>query len=114
GEHRDSQIQLGREQLAERAFRPRHAPLELCRERSVSAKPQAPRLRSELREPLTHVRMLMSTHSVEGHLLRQFDQLVDRAFHRMARAAADAFEHQRGDRYLPSRIEISDQVFLRY
>ena len=52
--------------------------------------------------------------ALEIHFLREVEQLANRAFHRMPRAAGNALVHERGDRHLPSRVQIADQVFLRY
>ena len=58
--------------------------------------------------------MLPGGTAFEIDVPREIEQLVDRAFHRMPRAAGDPLVHQRRNRHLPSRVHLADQVFLRH
>src|SRR5208282_5725382 len=55
-EHCQPQAEFCRAQFSDRTLRSRHSPPELCAHRTITAKPDASRLRRKLREPLADVR----------------------------------------------------------
>src|ERR1700687_1344327 len=112
GEHRDSQVELGCEQLAERALSAGHFALERRGERAITAEAEASRLGRELREFLADVRMRPRGHAFEVDFLGEVEQFADRTFHRMPGAARHTLVQQGWDRNLPCGVQLADQIFL--
>jgi len=112
GEHRDSKVQSVANSLPNELSAPGTLPLSCADSGAVARQPEASRLDRELRE-LLDVHKDASMRARPGNRpSSRARAALDRALHRMPRAAGNALVHERRDRYLPSGVQIADQVFL--
>jgi hypothetical protein len=107
--------QLGRDQLADRAFGARQLSLEPARQRAQAVVFLRRDFDRELRKLLAHLVVLGRGVPVDHCAARDLDQLRERLLGAADRLAdSEALVHQRRHQHLPSLVEWPEQIGLGY